>query len=209
MHKKIIIIGASGHGRVVADIAEQMQTYEEIVFADDNPTLAGTCFAGRQVIGNTEKALSHADEYEMFVAIGNAQVRQRIMEQLEGISAKVPTLIHPNAVIAGDITMGKGTVVMAGAVVNSGSDIGDGVIINTCASVDHDNQIADFAHISVGAHLAGDVSVGKRTWVGIGTVISNGIKVADDVMLGAGSVVIRDILEPGTYVGHPVRKVEK
>lgn len=97
---------------------------------------------------------------------------------------------------------------MAGAVVNPGSTIGKGCIINTCSSVDHDCQIGDYVHISIGAHLAGTVILGKNTWVGAGATISNNIEITSCCMIGAGAVVINDIIEKGTYVGVPARKID-
>lgn len=206
MNKKLLIIGASGHGMVVADVAEQMKKYQEVLFADDNETLIETDFAGRRVIGNTETAVDAVGEYDVFIAIGNSQIRENIYNRLLEADAQIPVLVHPSAVVAPDVKIGVGTVVMAGAVINSGSCIGNGAIINTCASVDHENVIDDFAHISVGAHLAGNVSVGKRTWVGIGAVVSNNVSICNDVLIGAGGVVIRNIVNKGTYVGVPATK---
>ena len=198
---KLAIIGASGHGKVVADIAER-NGYDEIEFFDDNESIK---FCGKwPVIGKTPEALN--SEASLFIAIGKAKTRERLMERFAG--CRFPVLIHPNAVIADDVVIGDGSVVMAGAVINPGARIGVGCIINTCSSVDHDCTIGDFAHISVGAHLAGTVVVGKGSWIGIGASVTNNVEIGEDVIVGAGAVVIRDIKEAGTYVGVPARKVE-
>ena len=117
-----------------------------------------------------------------------------------------PVLIHPNAIIAEDVKIGAGTIVMAGAVVNPGAIIGKGAIINTCSSVDHDCTIFDYVHISVGSHLSGTVNVGEGTWIGAGATVSNNVNICGKCMVGAGAVVIKDINEEGTYVGVPARK---
>ena len=196
---KLIIIGASGHGKVVADIAKH-NGYEEIVFLDDDELLR-EC-AGYPVVGKSDSA----PEGEVFVAIGNAKIRKMLMERF---SDRIqPTLIHPNAVIAEDVLIGEGTVVMAGAVVNSGSVIGKGSIINTCSSVDHDCIVSDYVHVAVGAHLCGTVKVGESTWIGAGATISNNVSICGDCMLGAGTVVVKDIKENGTYFGVPARKTK-
>lgn len=205
--KKLAIIGASGHGKVVADIAVQ-NGYEEIVFFDDNTELA-VC-GSYCVIGTSIEASACVDQgYDLIVAIGNAEKRQRIQERLETEKIKCVTLIHPNAVISEDAEIGKGTVVMAGAVINPGSRIGRGCIINTCASVDHDCWVEDFGHVSVGAHLAGTVHVGRRTWIGVGAVVSNDVDICGDCMIGAGAVVVKSIGESGTYVGVPAEQVRE
>ena len=194
---RLIIIGASGHGKVAADIA-LLNGYEEIVFLDDDESL--TECAGFPVVGKTADA-GHMDG-DKFVAIGNASIRERLQKDLE-----VVTLVHPDAVIGRDVSLGNGSIVMAGAVINTGSSIGSGCIINTSSSVDHDCRVGDFAHISVGAHLCGTVAVGRRTWIGAGAVVRNNISICDDCMIGIGAAVVKDIDTPGTYMGVPARLV--
>lgn len=119
------------------------------------------------------------------------------------------TAIHPKAVIADDVTIGAGTVVMANSVINTGSRIGEHCIINTAATVDHDNCIEDFVHLSPGVHLAGTVSVGEGTWFGIGSVANNNISVCAGCTIGAGAVLIKSVSEEGVYVGVPARRLGK
>lgn len=199
--KSIIILGANGHGKVVADIAKK-NGYTDIAFLDDKDSL--TECSGYSVQGKCSCFTEY--DCDMIVAIGNANVRQRFQELLESAGKTVLTLIHPNAVVDESVEIGCGSVVMAGAVINAGSKIGKGCIINTCASVDHDCILEDFVHVSVDAHLAGTVSVGRRTWIGIGTVVSNNLKITGDCMIGAGAVVVKDINVPGTYIGVPAMK---
>lgn len=203
MNKKLILVGASGHGKVVADIAKR-NGYSEIAFLDDNEAV--TQCAGYAVLGKTDAAECFTD-CDFIVSVGNAKIRQRLQEQLERDGLSIVTLIHPSAVIADDVSVGKGTVIMAGAVVNPGATLGCGCIVNTCASVDHDCVIKDYVHISVGTHIAGAVQIGKRTWIGAGATVSNNIEIVRDCIIGAGAVVVRDIVESGTYVGVPVKKV--
>ena len=117
-------------------------------------------------------------------------------------------MTHPSAVIGTDVEIGIGSVVMAGVVINSSSRIGKGCIINTSSSLDHDNVIDDYVHISPGVSMAGTVTVGRLSWVGIGSAISNNVKICSGCKVGAGAVVVKDITEPGTYVGVPVRKID-
>ena len=199
--KELIIIGASGHGKVVADIAKK-NDYNSICFLDDNSSVS-EC-DGYKVIGKTSDFVNY--DCDMFVAIGNAEIRQKIQQQLMAANKKIATLIHPQAVIGENVLIGLGTVVMAGAVINPSSTIGDGCIINTCASVDHDNCIGDFSHVSVGTHLAGTVTVGSNTWIGVGAVVSNNISICQNCMIGAGAVVVKNIEEEGTYIGVPAKR---
>ena len=195
---RLIIIGASGHGKVIADIAVKIG-YTDIVFLDDNEKI--TECAGFPVVGKTVQAGDM--DGDKIVAIGNAGIREKIQETIETV-----TLVHPDAIISRRVQIGQGTVVMAGAVINSDVNVGRGCIINTCASVDHDCKIGNYVHVSVGAHVAGTCEIGKGTWIGAGAVVSNNIKVCRDCMIGAGSVVVKDIDEAGVYVGVPVRKIK-
>ena len=197
--KRLVIIGASGHGKVIADIAVR-NGYENIVFLDDDEDVR-EC-AGFPVIGKTCEARNI--DGDKIVAIGNAKIRERIQSELEN----VVTLIHPAAVISRRVEISEGSVVMAGVVINSDAVIGKGCIINTGASVDHDCKIEDFAHISVGAHVAGTCCISRRTWIGAGATVSNNVNIYGDCMIGAGAVVIKDIDKPGTYVGSPARKIK-
>lgn len=196
--KKLVIVGASGHGRVIADIAVA-NGYRDIIFLDDDPKL--NMAAGFPVAGTSKDAANYPDA-DFIVAIGNAGIRKKIQEKLPN----VVTLVHPSAVLGRDVLLGEGSVVMAGAVINYGARIGKGCIVNTCASVDHDCVIEDYVHVSVGSHVAGTVHIGEGTWVGAGAVISNNVEICANCMVGAGAVVVKDITEPGTYVGVPAKK---
>ena len=202
MNKKVVIIGAGGHGRVVADTVEVCGD-TVAGFLDDGTTANDKV----NVIGKVSDAEKFCNgETYLFVAIGNCEIREKIMNSLP--DAKWYTAIHPSAVISPSATIKEGTCVMPNAVVNNSAVVGKGVIINTCASVDHDDVIGDFVHIACGAHIAGTVTVGKGTWIGIGATISNNVSICDGVMLGAGAVVVKDITEKGTYVGVLAKKVK-
>ena len=198
-----MIIGASGHGTVAADIARRTE-YDEICFLDDNASLS--CCSSYPVVGRSDDFA--AFNCDFFVAIGNPVVRQRITERLEAEGKRVVTLIHPHAVIAENVSIGSGSVVMAGAVINPCTAIGKGCIVNTCASIDHDCLAGDYVHIAVGSHLCGTVSVGDGTWIGAGATVSNNVSICQNCMIGAGAVVIRSIYEAGTYVGIPAEQIK-
>ena len=200
--KKLIILGAGGHGRVIADIAEK-NGYGDIAFLDDS-TEAYKC-GDYPVVGLCRDFYKY--DCDFIVGIGNSKVRMTLQEQLLDAGKSVAVLIHPSAVIGKGVNIGCGSVVMAGAVINPGAVIGRGCIINTCSSVDHDCAVEDFAHISVGAHLAGSVHVGKGTFIGIGAVVVNNIDIADNCIVGAGAAVIRNIDKKGTYAGVPAKKI--
>lgn len=196
---KLIIVGASGHGKVIADIAVR-NGYTDIVFLDDDENIQ-EC-AGYPVIGNTIEATKMLGD--KIVAIGNAKIREKFQVELND----VVTLIHPDATISRRVKIGDGSAVMAGAIINSDTVIGKGCIINTGASVDHDCVVGDYVHIAVGSHLCGTVTVGNGTWIGAGATVSNNVSICSDCMIGAGAVVVNDIRESGTYVGVPARRID-
>lgn len=199
----LIILGASGHGKVVADIAEK-NGYTHITFLDDYAEIGS--FDKYEIIGKCCDATKYPYA-DFIVAIGNAEVRETLQSALISANLRVITLIHPSAVVAPTASIDIGTVVMAGAVINPAVNIGTGCIINTSSSIDHDCQIGNFVHISVGSHLAGTVEVGSNTWIGIGATVSNNLTITNNCMIGAGAVVIKSINEPGTYVGVPAKRI--
>jgi sugar O-acyltransferase (sialic acid O-acetyltransferase NeuD family) len=201
---RLLILGAGGHGRTAAYVAASMNRWRQIAFLNDFDVPDRMDF---QILGGFKDVHHYVEEYDLFVAIGDNEIRKKLLLQLELEHASIPVLLHPSAMIGEHVMLGAGTIVMAGAVIICNSIIGKGVIINTCASVDHDNRIGDFVYISPGAHLAGDVKIGDNTWICIGATVINHITIADRCIIGAGAVVIKDITMEGTYVGVPVRKI--
>lgn len=195
---QLVIVGAGGHGKVIADIAVE-NGYYDIVFLDDAPDL--TEAAGFQVVGTTKAAAYYADS-DFVIAVGNAQTRKEMQEKYKNIV----TLVHPKAVIGRNVEIGEGSVIMAGAVINHGAKIGKGCIINTCASVDHDCVIGDYTHVAVGSHIAGSCEIGEGSWIGAGATVINNITICAESMIGAGAVVVKDITEKGTYIGVPAKE---
>lgn len=193
---KITILGASGHGKVVAEIA-RLNGYTEIEFLDDDENKK---FCGKYpVVGNCKKVVPI--DNDIFIAIGDNEIRKKFIRR--HYDKKIVSLIHPSAVVSDDVEIGKGSIIMAGSVINPGVKIGVGCIVNTCSSIDHDCKIENYVHVAVGSHLCGTVNVGELTWIGAGSTISNNITICDNCLIGAGAVVVNDIRIPGTYVGVP------
>lgn len=207
MKDKLLIIGANGHGKVVADIALKMKKWNRIAFLDDNNRIKESLEI--EVIGSTDHVFSYIDQWDIFVAIGDNSTRQMFQETLESNGASIPILVHPRAIIGEQVKIGQGTVIMAGSIINSSTYIGKGCIINTGSTIDHDNYIEDYVHISPGVNLAGSVKIGEGSWIGIGSVVINNIEITKRCKIGAGSVVVKSINEEGTYLGVPARRVCK
>ena len=201
MSKKLVIIGASGHGKVIADIALR-NGYEIVGFLDDNDALKE--IVGFPVLVGVSEIPRYQMECEFIIAIGSNQIREMIAKQY---AVKWAILIHPTAVIGMDVQIEVGTVVMANAVINPSARIGKHCIINTGAVIEHDNFLQDYVHVSPNATLAGTVHVGERVHVGVGVCVKNNTSIAADVTIGAGAAVVKDITEAGVYVGVPTRRM--
>ena len=202
--KRLAILGASGHGKVVADIAECCG-WDEVLFFDDAwPKVSVN--GNWAVAGNSQGLVECLDTFAgVVVAIGNNAIRAEKLRWLSAISAPVVTLVHPSAVISQYAELGSGTVVMPCVVVNVSSKIGDGVILNTGCSIDHDCTVGDCSHISPGAQLAGVVKVGAQSWIGIGTSVKQLVQIGQRVTVGAGAAVVTDLPDGVTAVGVPAR----
>ena len=204
MSKSVVIIGASGHGKVIADIIVNSDD-KVLGFLDDADDVQGKKIIGFPVLGK----IADFDKYrdcEFVIAIGKPYIRDKISNELP---VKWYTAIHPTAVISSlDVEIGEGTVIMANAVVNPSARIGKHCIINTGAIVEHDNILEDYVHLSPNVTLAGIVKVGKSTHIGAGSCTKQVLNIASDCIIGAGSVIVKDITESGTYVGVPARKIK-
>jgi sugar O-acyltransferase (sialic acid O-acetyltransferase NeuD family) len=204
---KIVLIGASGQGKVVLDILRLQDAFSDYVFLDDDSNLQGKSVLGVQVRGTTKDLATWKSNgfRNAFIALGNNQVRERFQTQLSELGFQFATAIHPRATVARDVTIGEGTCVMAGAIINPGTSIGKGCIINTGSTVDHDNHLLDYAQIMPGVHLAGTVNVGRRAALGTGAIVLPNLSICDDAVIGAGAVVTKDVTTTVPYIGVPAR----
>lgn len=206
---RLAIIGASGHGKVVADTADCAGDWSEIVFFDDN--WPEKSWNGKwEIIGNTNNLLTSLDSYNgVFVAIGDNMLRKQKLNLLADYNAPIVTIIHPLAIISQSVELGIGCAVFAGSVIQIDSKLGDGCILNTGATVDHDCILGSCVHISPGAHLAGGVTVGDYSWIGIGACVKQKTTIGSNAIIGAGSVVVNTIANNVTVVGSPAHLIEK
>jgi sugar O-acyltransferase (sialic acid O-acetyltransferase NeuD family) len=204
--KKLAILGASGHGKVVADTAECCG-WQSVEFFDDAwPELQIN--GAWSVVGDTAALMGRLADFDgVVVAIGNNRIRHAKLLELRAEGAHLVTLVHPAATVSRYAVIGDGTVVFAGAVVNAGARIGTAAILNTSCSIDHDCLLDDAVHISPGARLAGGVQVGDLSWVGIGASVRQLISIGQRVVVGAGSAVVSDIPDDVTVAGVPAQRM--
>ena len=204
--KSCAILGAGGHGKVIAEIAE-LNGYQNIIFFDDRwPNFSST--EHWSVIGNTNLLEANASEYDLVVvAIGNNQTRYSTQLKLSSLGANFNVLTHPSAVISKYSKIDHGTVVMANAVVNPFSNIGKSCIINTGAIIEHDCNLAEGVHLSPNSSLAGGVVIGQNSWIGVGSQVKQLVKIGNNTIIGAGSTVLSDIPSDVTAVGSPAKVI--
>jgi sugar O-acyltransferase (sialic acid O-acetyltransferase NeuD family) len=199
--RSIAILGASGHGKVIAALVRALGRDVQ-AFYDDDRAKWGSTFFGAPVRGPLEAARDH--DADLVIAIGINKTRARVVERL-GAGTRYATLVHPRAWVDTSVVVGEGSVVFASATVQPDTRIGRHVIVNTSSSIDHDGIIADYVHLAPGVHLAGDVHVADGAFLGTGTVAIPGKKIGAWATVGAGSVVIRDVAEHATVLGVPAR----
>lgn len=204
--KMLAILGASGHGKVAADIAE-LNGWNKIVFFDDAwPELKSV--GVWDVVGDTSDLLSSGFT-NVFVAIGKGDIRKEKAEVVSRSGKNLVTLIHPSSIISKYSSISDGSIVCEGAVIKAFSHIGKFNIINSNSTIGHDCIIKDACHISLGATIAGDVLLETNSWVGNSASIRQNIRIGKNVMIGSGSVVVKDIPSNVTVVGNPAKPISK
>ncbi len=201
MAENYLILGGSGHAKVIIDIIKQNFPEKDIVILDDSEECALSKQYG--IKGSINACMKYKNN-PAIIAIGNNNIRSDIAKKYD---LNYATLIHKSAIISPDAEIGEGTVVMPGAVINSGAVIGKHCIINSGAIVEHDCIIGDYVHISPGAHLGGTVKVGKCAWIGLGANVINNICIGEDTIVGSGATVIKDIQDDCTAVGCPAKPI--
>lgn len=207
-----IIIGAGGHGRVLADLVKALG--QDIVgFLDPDPALRGVWLNGIPVLGNDDLLINYSPEsFNLTNGVGSTSstsLRARIYERLTAANYKFQILSHPSAILAPSCSLAYGTQIMAGAVVQTGSKIGENTIVNTGAILDHDCVIGKHCHIAPGAVLSGSVHLGDICHVGTGASVIQGIRIGKGSLVAAGAVVIQDVPPNVTVAGVPARIVDK
>jgi len=206
----MLIIGAGGHGKVVADVVACEGRHRVVGFLDSDTALHGTNVAGVPVLGGVNQLLKLKQKIRgVVIAIGDNAVRQRYSQEMIDIGMELITCVHPRASVASSAVLGRGVVVCAMAVVGVDTTVGDACVINTSAVVDHECVIGDAVHICPGAVLAGRVRVGDRAFIGMGAKIIQCVSVGAAAIIGAGAVVTVDLPERVTAVGIPARVIKR
>jgi UDP-N-acetylbacillosamine N-acetyltransferase len=202
--KKIAIYGASGHGKVVADVAIACG-YEIAFFVDDDESKIE--FYGNKVL--TFGAVQDREDIVFALGLGSNKIRASKYIVLKKFGFELPLLVYPRAIVSPSARLQEATVVMPGVVINASANISKGVILNSSCVIEHDCNIEEFAHISPLVGLAGGVYIGERTHVGIGAKVIQGVKIGADSIVGAGGVVVGDIGDKVLAVGVPAKEIKR
>ena len=205
MNKKVIIIGAGGHAKVVADIIK-LSGDLLVGFLDDNDSKINFTYENSPVLGKCSDYKKFKNDHFFIIGIGNNYIRKSISQSAV---CNWYTAIHPSAQISPSAEIEEGTCVMANAVINSNAKIGRHSIINTASVIEHDCIISNYVHISPRSVVCGTTSIGDLVWLGAGSTVINSLTIHNNSIIGAGATVVKDINSPGTYVGTPAKRIIK
>ena len=208
MSPRLLLYGAGGHGKVVADAAEKAGCFELAGFVDDKPL---TEFFGLPVLGDAEalSGVRHSGVEYAVSCVGDNEIREMLDETLLEAGFSFATVIHPSAQVARETVIGEGTVVMPGAIVGPGTVLGRSCVVNTSASIDHDCRLGNYVHVAPGASICGGVRIGSHSLVGVGASILPNIKIGPGAIVAGGATVTSDVPDDATVAGTPARAIQK
>lgn len=202
MKEEIVIFGYSGHAFVVNDSLSENQTI--IGYIDTSEKAKNVL--NLNYLGNDDSISKQSKNHYYFPAIGNNQVRSKIIDLLFANNLPLTTIIHQTSVISNSATIQKGTLVGPGVIINAYAIVGKGVILNSGSIIEHECNIGDCVHIAPGAVLAGNVSIGNNSFIGANSTIKEGVAIGENVIIAAGSTVLENIPSNEMWAGSPAKK---
>ena len=202
---RLLILGAGGHGRAVADVAAACGW--TVAGFTDRPG------ADPRVLGDDQDlpALSRSTGIDAgVIGVGNSALQRRsaLFDRLRESGLPIPALVHPRATLSSSARVGPGSVVFPAAVLGAGVTVAENVVIYSGVIVEHDCRIADHAYVSPGAVLSGSVVLEIGAFIGAGAVILPGVTIGKHAVVGAGAVVLTDVQTGETVAGVPARSRE-
>jgi sugar O-acyltransferase (sialic acid O-acetyltransferase NeuD family) len=207
--KDVLLVGARGHARAVADVIKAESRYQIAGLIDSFQERGASCF-GYKVLGGEKDVPSICSEMNishMFIAIGDNFQRQAMTDRIKRVLPNILFIspVHPSAFIGSDVEIGDGTVIMPAVTVISGSSIGERCVLNTASSLDHDCTMEAWSSLGPGVVTGGRVYIGARSSIGIGASVKNDIRIGFDTVIGAGAVVVKNIPDNVLAYGVPCR----
>ncbi len=207
----LVIIGSSGHAKVIIDIFEKQNSHVILGLLDDyrspnEETLNYKVLGG---INSISELAETYDSLEVFVAIGDNWARSEMVKQIENLSSNIqfPNAIHPSVQLANKVTLGRGIAIMAGVIVNSDSNIGDFCFLNTKSSADHDTQMDNYSSLGPSVTLGGNVSIGAFSALSIGVTTIEKVKIGKHSIIGAGALLLSDCPDNSIMYGVPAQYI--
>ena len=205
----IYVIGASGFGREVVWLIEELDDWNILGFVDDNKELVGTQINGYTVTNDIDELLKTKEQINVSIAIGNPNIRKKIYEKLSiNSNIKFPNIIAKDVRISETNQLGIGNIICTHSVLTTNISIGNFNHINLSCTIGHDVDIKNFVTIYPGVNISGNVSLDSCVEVGTGSKIIQGKKIKKDIVVGAGSVIVKDLVDFGTYIGIPAKRIK-
>ncbi|WP_166966377.1 acetyltransferase [Yeosuana marina] len=210
--KKILIIGASGHAKVVIDIIERQNTYQIFGLIDSFKDI-GTQLLGYNILGTEDDIPNLIEKHDIYgglIAVGDNWKRSQLVHKIENLTSnfKFIVAIHPSAIIGKQVDIEEGSVIVAGVVINCDTQIGKHCIVNTKASVGHDCTIKAFSSIAPGVTLGGHVMIENHTAISLGANLIGKIHIGEHTVIGAGALVLNDIESYKIAYGVPAKPIK-
>ncbi|MCO5249197.1 MAG: acetyltransferase [Chitinophagales bacterium] len=210
--ERLILIGGGGHCKSCIEVIESIGEFE-IAGILDIPSKIGEKVLNYEIIGSDTDIATFVDIgiKNYIVTLGQihtATLKKKIFENIYIQGGNPTSITSKYAIVSSRAKIGVGTIIMHGAIINANAKIGNNCIINNQANVEHDANIGNHVHVSTDAVINGQVNIGDEVLIGSNSVIRNGINICSNVVIGAGSVVTKDIVESGTYVGNPIKRIK-
>ena len=207
----LVLVGAGGHAKVLADIIDAAGQLSLIGATDSKPTGQVARASGLKILGGDERLPGLRAKGVLNAAVGLGSIgktaaRKRLRHHLLALGFRTPTLAHPSAVISRRAKVSPGAQIMAGAVINPGADIGPGAVVNTAAVVEHDCSLGPDCFVGPGAVLGGGVVIGAGAFIGLGARVRPSTVIGPGAIVGAGAVVVKDVRAGAIVVGVPARE---
>lgn len=214
------IFGVAGFAKEVEWLIDDVERYSKIYYkpdffiVEDGNELVDTHLDKIPIISESKLFCDYKkNEINCFIGIGNPNIKNRLIDKINRELTKpyYPNLIHPSVSYdqrPNKIVLGKGNIICSKSVLTTDINIGNYVHINLDCTIGHDSIIHDYVTLSPGVHISGHVHIGKNVFIGTGVVVLEKIHICSNSIIGAGSTVIRNIVEPGVYVGSPLKKIK-
>lgn len=188
MKKNLLILGAGGHGRCIAEVAALTGEFSQVDFLDDS--WQAETELESNIIGRVQHLAEHKDAFShAIIGIGNNNLREKLQAEVLAQGMNLATLVHPTAFISPSAQIGRGTIVFAGVVIGHNTQVGENVIVNCNSTIDHDGFVDDFAHLGVGVHLAGNSQIGRSVFIQAGSCAGFGAVAEPYAVFAPGSVL--------------------